>query len=135
LSRLLDDQDVPEENRWCVVNPTFVEKLRDENSKLMDTDFNGGTGDVRNGRVTSSPVRSFTVYKTNNAPGISTSATSNADVVMAGHISSTATASQIAKTEVLRSERFFGDIVRGLHLYGRKTLRPEAMVKMFWLTD
>ena len=49
-------------------------------------------------------------------------------VVMAGHMSSTATASHIAKTEVVRDTSTFSDIVRGLHVFGRKVLRPESLV-------
>jgi hypothetical protein len=48
---------------------------------------------------------------------------------MAGHMSSTATASHIAKTEVVRDTDSFSDIVRGLHVYGLKVLRPEAIVR------
>ena len=44
-------------------------------------------------------------------------------------MSSTATASHIAKTEVVRSTEAFSDIVRGLHVFGRKVLRPEAIVR------
>lgn len=128
MSRMLDDQDIPEENRWFVANPEFWEVMADENSKLMGVDFTGdGASILRNGQVTKGKIRNFECYKTNNAPDESA-----ANVVLCGHMSSTATASQIAKTEVIRSENFFGDIVRGLHLYGRKTLRDEAMVKAFW---
>jgi hypothetical protein len=48
---------------------------------------------------------------------------------MAGHISAAATASHIAKTEVVRSTESFSDVVRGLHVFGRKVLRPEALVR------
>mgnify|MGYP001452656234 CR=1 FL=1 len=41
----------------------------------------------------------------------------------------TATASHIAKTEVVRSTESFSDVVRGLHVFGRKVLRPEAIVR------
>ena len=44
-------------------------------------------------------------------------------------MSSTATASHIAKTEVVRSTESFSDVVRGLHVFGRKVLRPEAMCR------
>ena len=49
-------------------------------------------------------------------------------MIVAGHSSSVATAEQIDKTESYRDPDSFGDIVRGLHLYGRKILRPEAIV-------
>jgi len=133
LSRLLDEQDVPEENRWFVASPAFWEVMADENSKLMGVDFTGDSNSkLRNGRVTEGLIRGFECYKTNNAPVGSTSAKL---VALAGHKSAVATASQIAKTEAIRSENFFGDIVRGLHMYGDKTLRSEALAKCFYSID
>jgi hypothetical protein len=131
LSRLLDDQDVPEENRWFVATPAFWEVMADENSKLMGVDFTGDSSSkMRNGRVTDGLIRGFECYKSNNL-----TAGTTAQVALAGHMSSTATVSQIAKTESLRSTEFFGDVIRGLHLYGRKTLRTDAAAKLFYLID
>ena len=53
---------------------------------------------------------------------------SNFGVIVAGHDSAVATAEQISKTETYRDPDSFADIVRGMHLYGRKILRPEAIV-------
>lgn len=137
LGRLLDDQDVPEEGRWFVASPLFWEVMADENSKLMGVDFTGDSSSkLRNGRVTEGQIRGFNCYKTNNAPvGSVVGNTTTGGVALAGHISSTATVSQIAKTEVIRSQDFFGDIVRGLHLYGRKALRTAAIAKSFYRVD
>ena len=52
----------------------------------------------------------------------------NFGVIVAGHDSAVATAEQINKTETYRDPDSFADIVRGMHLYGRKILRPEAIV-------
>jgi hypothetical protein len=41
-------------------------------------------------------------------------------------MSAVATASHIAKTEVVRDPNSFADIVRGLHVFGRKVLRPSG---------
>ena len=49
-------------------------------------------------------------------------------VIVAGHDSAVATAEQINKTETYRDPDSFADIVRGMHLYGRKILRPEGIV-------
>jgi hypothetical protein len=49
-------------------------------------------------------------------------------VIVAGHDSAVATAETINKTETYRDPDSFADIVRGMHLYGRKILRPEAIV-------
>lgn len=131
LSRLLDDNSVPEENRWFVAKPLFWEIMADENSKLMGVDFTGDSSSkLRNGRVTDGLIRGFRCYKSNNSPQ-----DSSKDVGLAGHMSSTATASQIAKTEMIRDNDSFADIVRGLHVYGRKTLRTEAIVRVIYEVD
>jgi len=131
MARLLDDQNVPEEGRWFVAPPSFYEELSQSGSKLLSVDFNAGQGSIRNGLVSSGKLRGFDMYKSNNI-----AATSNATgKVLAGHMSSTATAQTIISTEVLRDPSSFGDIVRGLHVYGSKVLRPEAIVGAFYLID
>ena len=75
------------------------------------------------------------VYVSNNLPSVGTgpgtsgtaNQNSNFGVIVAGHDSAVATASQITKTETYRDNDSFADIVRGMHLYGRKILRPEAI--------
>ena len=131
MARLLDEQDVPEEGRWFVAGPDFYEVLGQASSKLLSVDFNAGQGSIRNGLVSSGKLRGFDMYKSNNI-----AATSNASgKVLAGHISSTATANTILSTEVIRDPSSFGDIVRGLHVYGAKVLRPEALVSAFYGID
>ena len=131
MARKLDDQNVPEEGRWFVAGPQFYEELGKSGSKLLSVDFNAGQGSIRNGLVSSGKLRGFDMYKSNNI-----AATSNASgKVMAGHMSSTATANTILSTEVIRDPSSFGDIVRGLHVYGAKVLRPEALVSAFYVID
>ena len=131
MARLLDDQNVPEEGRWFVAPPSFYEELAQSGSKLLSVDFNAGQGSIRNGLVSSGKLRGFDMYKSNNIAA-TTTATGK---VMAGHISSTATANTILSTEVLRDPTSFGDIVRGLHVYGAKVLRDEALVSAFYTID
>lgn len=131
MARLLDEQSVPEEGRWFLANPEFYEQLVQSSSKLMSVDFNAGQGSIRNGLVSSGKLRGFDMYKTNNI-----AATSNAaGKCIAGHMSSTCTAQTIINTEVVRDTASFGDIVRGLHVYGAKVLRPEALVSAFYGID
>ena len=131
MARLLDEQNVPEEGRWFVGSPDFYEVLGQSSSKLLSVDFNAGQGSIRNGLVSSGKLRGFDMYKSNNI-----AATSNAaGKCLAGHISSTATANTILSTEVLRDPTSFGDIVRGLHVYGAKVLREEALVSAFYGID
>jgi len=131
MARLLDEQNVPEEGRWFVASPDFYEVLGQSSSKLLSVDFNAGQGSIRNGLVSSGKLRGFDMYKSNNI-----AATTNAaGKCLAGHISSTATAQTIISTEVLRDPSSFGDIVRGLHVYGAKVLRDEAIVGAFYGID
>ena len=140
LSRLLDDQNVPSDNRWLVARPVFWEVMANENSKLIDASVTGdGASPLRNGLVTNNLIHGFRLYKSNNVPNSSsTSSTWSGgvtDVVIAGHMSAVATASQIAKTEILRRETSFADLARGMHMYGRKALRPTALASAYYKVD
>jgi hypothetical protein len=128
FARLLDEQNVPEEGRWVVAPPSFYEELSQSGSKLLSVDFNAGQGSIRNGLVTSGLLRGFSMYKSNNV-----ASPSNADgKILAGHMSAICTAQTITSTEVIRDPDSFGDICRGLHVFGVKVLRDEALVGAFY---
>ena len=130
-NRLLNAADVPEENRWFLAGPEFVEQLGQANSKLM-SDTTGNATPLRNGKVLSGKIMNMDVYMTNN---FAASSTSNFFKVLGGHMSSTATANHIAKIEVIRHPESFSDVVRGLHVFGRKVLRDNALVLSHILID
>ena len=138
MARLLDQNQVDTQGRWLVVDPVFMEVLRDEDSRLFNADF-GESGGLRNGLVLNN-FHGFRVYTSSNLPSVKSvsgdgaattgTAAQSADfgVIVAGHDSAVATAEQINKTETYRDPDSFADIVRGMHLYGRKILRPEGLV-------
>jgi len=133
MARLLDQQNVDSQGRWLVVDPVFMEVLKDEDSRLFNQDF-GQSGGIRSGEVIGN-LHGFRVFSSNNLPSIGTGPattggtnSSNFGIIVAGHDSAVATAEQINKTETYRDPDSFADIVRGMHLYGRKILRPEALV-------
>ena len=156
LALKLDEADVPEEGRWVVVSPRFCELLAQTDSKLLSTDYNQGAGGLKNGLMMEGKLRGFSVYKTNNCPrftedvdgadatpfvpdddadidlgandvNFADGTDAIGDVIMAGHMSAVATANAILKTEKIRSNTTFADIVRGLHVYGRGVLYTEAL--------
>ena len=139
MARVLDDQSVPEENRWFVAPPIFYEKMFQAGNKIAEVQVTGdASSNLRNGLATPGTLAGFSCYKSTalnstagtdqvTLSGVATDASEN--VIMAGHISSTSTASHIAKTEVVRSTESFSDVVRGLHVFGRKVLRPESIVR------
>jgi len=134
MKRLLDQQQVDTQGRWLVVDPVFMEILSDEDSRFMNGDY-GESGGLRNGLVINN-FHGFRLYVSSNLPAVGTGAgtsgtanqNSNFGVIVGGHESAVATAEQINKTETYRDPDSFADIVRGMHLYGRKILRPEAIV-------
>lgn len=133
MARLLDQQFVDTEGRWLVIDPVFMEILKDEDSRLLNSDF-GENGGLRNG-LTLNNLHGFRVYVSNNLPSVGTgpgttgtaNQLTNFGVLVAGHDSAVASAQQISKTETYRDPDSFADIVRGMNLYGRKILRPEAI--------
>lgn len=139
MARLLDQQNVDQEGRFVVIDPVFEEILRDENSKFMDADYQDSE-QLSNGRLSSGKVRGFKLYRSNNLPyigngpgvGDNNGSATDFGVILAGHMSSTATAEQISETETFRSQNTFADVVRGMHLYGRKILRPTGLVRALY---
>ena len=134
MKRLLDQQQVDSQGRWLVVDPVFMEIMADEDSRFLNADF-GESGALRNGLVLNN-FHGFRMYVSSNLPSVGTGSgttgsanqNTNYGVIVAGHDSAVATAEQISKTETYRDPDSFADIVRGMHLYGRKILRPEAIV-------
>jgi len=135
--RVLDENDVAEDNRWFVANPEFYQMLRKADSKLMDASVTGESmSALMNGAITDRKIHGFTLYQTNvittGSVGTAASftvgpaATSGETYALFGHKSAVCTASHIAKTEVIRDPDSFADIVRGLHVFGRKVLRGSG---------
>lgn len=142
MSAALDEQNVPEESRWLIISPY-------DRQLLMQTDIAQAyfTGDqsstIRTGKI--GMLDRFTVYVSNLLPrgttdklmvrGLEAVSAGGASVgakprrmMVAGTKASCSFASQINKTEPLRNQTDFGDIVRGLAVYGRKVVKDEALV-------
>tara|TARA_B100000780_G_scaffold90207_1_gene62321 strand:- start:2308 stop:3249 length:942 start_codon:yes stop_codon:yes gene_type:complete len=134
---VLDGNDVPEENRWFVAPPAFYQQLRKAGAKVVDQSVmaDGSASAMRNGMITDRPLFGFKMYTTNSIAVSSGSAAnktfgsagSNEYAFLYGHQGAVATANHIAKTELIRDPDSFSDIVRGLHVFGRKVLRTEAV--------
>lgn len=122
LGVTLDEDNVPSEGRWVIVTPKFHGLL------LKDQRF-VGSGDAMGAATRANGVvgeaAGFSVRKSNNAPdGPGAGA---GKLVIAGYGGAVTFAEQIAKTEAARKEKGFADIVKGLHLYGSKVVRPTGL--------
>jgi len=137
MARVMDVANVESRGRWLVVDPVFMEILKDEDSRLLNSDY-GGSG-LQNGLAVNN-LHGFRVYVSNNLPAKGTGAgtsgslaqDANYGVILGGQEDAVASAEQINKVENYRDPDSFADIVRGMHLYGRKILRPEALVSAIY---
>ncbi len=117
---------VPTASRWVVVSPSFHGKLRKDSRFIHAT--SAGDEVIRNGEV--GRAAGFRVLMSNNVPhhtGDGGTTTTSNDKIIAGHPMAWTYAEQINKTEAYRPDKFFSDALRGLHLYGAKVTRPEAL--------
>ena len=120
----LDEQNIPEAGRWVVMSAAAGRYIKQ--SELRQAYLSGDpVSMLRNGRL--GMVDRFTIYISNLLPSIATDATNFAageQPIFAGHAHGLTFASQISKVETLRSELTFGQILRGLQVYGYQVVDP-----------
>jgi N4-gp56 family major capsid protein len=122
----LDKANVPTEGRFVVVSPEFYALVLGDN-RFIDASRYGSSVPIRNGEV--GQAIGFAILVSNNLPaGTAATAPAVSNFIVAGHPMALTYAEQISKTEAFRPPDSFSDAVKGLHLYGAKVVRPEALV-------
>jgi hypothetical protein len=120
MGTVLDEANVPESGRYVVIPARMAGLIK--KSELKDASLTGdGTSIVRNGRL--GMIDRFTLYVSHNLK-VDTGGKYN---IIAGHKMGFTFASQMTEMETLRSTSTFGDIIRGLQVYGYKVVKPEAL--------
>ena len=127
LGQALDEQNVPESGRWAVI-PSWMARML-KMSDLKNAYLTGdGTSPLRNGKV--GQLDRFTLYVSNCLTGITDGANTCYNV-LAGTKQAISFASQITNMETLRSPSTFGNIVRGLNVFGYKVTKPEGLAVLY----
>jgi hypothetical protein len=142
MSTVLDEQNVPEDGRWLILSPYDRHLLMQ--SSIAQAYFTGDqSSTIRTGKI--GMLDRFSVYVSNLLPrgeagkalvaGLSATSTGGAvtnakarRLMVAGTKHAMSFAMTVNKTEPLRNQTDFGDIVRGLAVYGRKVVKPQALV-------
>jgi hypothetical protein len=137
MGQVLDEQNVPEDGRWVVL-PVWMTSLI-KRSDLKQAYLTGDSvSPLRNGKI--GMIDRFTVYSSNNlanttdlgsdsaSGGTGGAADYKAWRILAGTKDAISFASQMTNVETLRAQSTFGNIVRGLNVYGYKVTKPEALV-------
>lgn len=117
----LDEANVSTEGRFVVVPPAVYGVLQLDSRFIKQNE--SGTSALHNGVV--GEAAGFTILKSNNVPA---GTIASSQCVLAGTSAGTSYAEQINKVEAFRPEKRFADALKGLHLYGGKVVRPEAIV-------
>lgn len=127
MGQILDEQNIPESGRWLVI-PAWMSSMI-KRSELRDVSLSGdGTSMARNGRL--GIIDRFTLYMSNLLPaGTDGGVGAGNTALFAGHSMGCTFASQLTKMETMRSERTFGNLMRGLQVYGTEVIKPEALVE------
>jgi hypothetical protein len=125
----LDENNIPETGRWIIMPPAMIGTIK--KSDIKDASLAGdGTSVLRNGRV--GMIDRFEIYSSN----LLTSATDGGKTcfnMVFGHNKGLAFAEQIPKGKIerLRAESSFGELVRGLCVYGFKVVYPAALGNLY----
>jgi len=122
MGQVLDEQNRPESGRFLVLPywATTLLKMSDIKDASLTSD---GSSPLRNGRV--GMIDRFTIYQSNNLPHVTD--TNECFDFIAGVKQGLTFASQLTKTEQLRAESTFGNIMRGLQVYGHKVIDGESL--------
>ena len=119
MGLVLDEANSPESDRFLVVPAKMGAHIK--SSDLKDASITGdGSSPLRNGRL--GMIDRFTVYVSHNL-----NKTGAEFDLIAGHKMGFTFASQMTNLETLRSETTFGNIIRGLQVYGYKVTKGEAL--------
>jgi hypothetical protein len=122
MGTVLDEANVPESDRYLVIPAKMAGLIK--KSDLQDASLTGdSTSIVRNGRL--GMIDRFTIYMSHNL-FVDTGAKFS---VIAGHKMGFTFATQMTEMETLRAQSTFGNIVRGLQVYGYKVVKPEAIAQ------
>ena len=142
MASVLDEQNVPEDGRFLIISPYDRHLLMQSN--IAQAYFSGDNAStIRTGKI--GMLDRFSVYVSNLLPkgeagkalvsgldatsgGATLTDAKARRTMIAGTSQATSFAMTVDKTEPLRNQTDFGDIVRGLAVYGRKVVKPEALV-------
>ncbi|HET9109672.1 MAG TPA: hypothetical protein VFN78_02490 [Ktedonobacterales bacterium] len=143
LNQYLTQNLVQKSGRWAVVPPWVTTLLTQD---IRFTSFNTpeanariatGMGDASRGQSGDAyigRINGMDIYESNNAAhlGGTVGQAGSQDVVLAGHNMALSFAEGLTKTEAYRPPYRFADAVKGLCLYGAKTVRPQALAAAFF---
>lgn len=124
IAKELNKVSAPSLNRWAIVGAELADSLLGDR-RVVEADKAGTDSVARSGLITQIPILGISVYASNNAPTVA-----SREVAIGGVYGALDFASQLQTMEAFRDQKRFGDIVRGLQVYGGAVTRPEGLVSV-----
>ena len=127
--QVLDEQNAPEDGRYIILPPWMAALIK--KSDLKDASLSGdGQSLLRNGRLGS--IDRYTLYVNNNLKVTATDGSfSNVAHVLFGQRNAITFASQFTKMETLRAQTTFGNIIRGVQVFGYEVTKADALGRLY----
>lgn len=122
LNQKLDEADVPQDGRWCVVSPWYMALLRRNALFISNAATQAET--LLTGKI--GQVLGMTVYMSNNL----VNTTGDDWAQMAGGPDAISFANQVNEVEDIRLQTTFASAVRGLHVYGGKLVYSNGIARL-----
>ena len=138
LGQKLNEAKIPRNGRWAVIPPWITSFLTQDtrftsfNTPQARAAIMTGNLDASGGQAADAyvgQIANMDIYESINTPhlGGTVGIAGSQDVVIAGHRMGLAKAEGLTETEAFRPPDRFSDAVKGLALYGAKTVRPDAI--------
>jgi hypothetical protein len=119
MGTVLDEANCPESDRFLVIPARAAGLIK--KSELKDASLTGdSTTPLRNGRL--GMIDRFTIYVSHNL-----NVTAGNTSLISGHKMGFTFATQMTEMETLRAQSTFGNIIRGMQVYGYQVVKPEAL--------
>ena len=116
---VLDEQNLPNENRWMVLPFAVVNRIK--KSEIKEVYITGDKqSSLRTGNI--GMIDRFNIIATNQLNKVG-----DTWQPVFGHKDAISFATQIVKNESSPREKRFGKVYKGLTVYGWKTVHPEAL--------
>jgi len=131
VDKLLDATNVLDEQnttgqRYAVIPPWYARHLK--SSDLKNAYLTGDSvSPLRNGKI--GTIDNLDIYVSNNLTKVGTGATAKWHCLL-GTRDAITWAAQLTDVETLRSTTTFGNILRGLNVYGYKVVKGTALVDL-----
>lgn len=125
--QVMTEQDRPTTNRWMVL-PAWA-NTRVLTSELKDASLTGdGKSTLRNGRI--GIIDNWEIFISNNLPWV-VDGGKRCFYCPFGHKSALTYAAQFVENEIIPNQNDFGQLMRGLIVYGYEVIDPDSLGVMY----